>query len=162
MGPAIFKKQKGETVYAIRCIPFGGYVAMKGEETTIVETPAGHESAQELDTEGSYLHAKLWKRVLISLAGSVMNLVCALVILLIIMLPQKYISTAKLSGFMDGFALEGQNGLMAGDQLLKINDFTIFTYGDVVNALELGQGDTYDMLVRRGGKKVKVENLPLR
>ena len=28
MGPAIFKKQKGETLYALRCLPFGGFCAM--------------------------------------------------------------------------------------------------------------------------------------
>ena len=27
MGPAIWKKQVGATLYAIRCIPFGGYCA---------------------------------------------------------------------------------------------------------------------------------------
>ena len=32
MGPAIWKKQIGETLYAIRCIPFGGYCAMEGED----------------------------------------------------------------------------------------------------------------------------------
>ena len=32
MGPLIWKKKKGETVYAIRCIPIGGYVSMAGEE----------------------------------------------------------------------------------------------------------------------------------
>ena len=32
MGPAIFKKQKGETLYSIRCIPIGGYCAMEGED----------------------------------------------------------------------------------------------------------------------------------
>ena len=32
MGPAIFKKQVGETLYSIRCIPFGGYCAMEGED----------------------------------------------------------------------------------------------------------------------------------
>ena len=32
MGPAIFQKQKGETLYSIRCIPFGGYCAMEGED----------------------------------------------------------------------------------------------------------------------------------
>ena len=30
MGPAIFKKQVGETLYAVRCIPIGGYCAMEG------------------------------------------------------------------------------------------------------------------------------------
>ena len=32
MGPLIWKKKKGETVYAIRCIPIGGFVSMAGEE----------------------------------------------------------------------------------------------------------------------------------
>ena len=32
MGPAIYKKQVGETLYAIRCIPIGGYCAMEGED----------------------------------------------------------------------------------------------------------------------------------
>ncbi len=32
MGPAIYKKKKGETTFAIRAIPFGGYVSMAGEQ----------------------------------------------------------------------------------------------------------------------------------
>ena len=28
MGPAIFKKRRGETLYALRCLPIGGYCAM--------------------------------------------------------------------------------------------------------------------------------------
>ena len=34
MGPAIYKKKKGETTYCIRCIPIGGYVSMAGEQVT--------------------------------------------------------------------------------------------------------------------------------
>ena len=30
MGPAIWKKTVGETTYAVRCIPLGGYCAMEG------------------------------------------------------------------------------------------------------------------------------------
>ena len=32
MGPAIWKKQKGETLYALRAIPLGGFCAMEGED----------------------------------------------------------------------------------------------------------------------------------
>ena len=32
MGPKLFSVKKGETVYSIRAIPFGGYVSMSGEE----------------------------------------------------------------------------------------------------------------------------------
>ena len=32
MGPAIFKKKKGDTNYAVRILPIGGYVSMEGED----------------------------------------------------------------------------------------------------------------------------------
>ena len=32
MGPLIVQKKKGETMFSIRAIPIGGYVAMAGEE----------------------------------------------------------------------------------------------------------------------------------
>lgn len=34
MGPALYKKKKGETTFCIRCIPIGGYVSMAGEQVT--------------------------------------------------------------------------------------------------------------------------------
>lgn len=32
MGPAIFSRQKGETLYSLRAFPIGGYCAMEGED----------------------------------------------------------------------------------------------------------------------------------
>ena len=32
MGPALWKRQKGETLYSLRLLPIGGYWAMEGEE----------------------------------------------------------------------------------------------------------------------------------
>ena len=60
MGPAIFKKQVGETVYSLRCIPIGGYCAMEGEN-------------EDTDSPRSFQKAAWWKRLAILLAGSVMN-----------------------------------------------------------------------------------------
>jgi len=34
MGPAIYQKRKGETIYSIRSIPIGGYVSMAGESVS--------------------------------------------------------------------------------------------------------------------------------
>ena len=44
MGPAIWKKQKGETLYSIRCIPIGGYCAMEGEDAD-TESPRSFQKA---------------------------------------------------------------------------------------------------------------------
>ena len=32
MGPALFKREKGETLYSLRLLPIGGYCAMEGED----------------------------------------------------------------------------------------------------------------------------------
>ena len=31
MGPALWKRQKGETLYSLRLLPIGGYCAMEGK-----------------------------------------------------------------------------------------------------------------------------------
>ena len=36
MGPAIFKKKKGETQYSIRILPLGGYCKFEGEDEATI------------------------------------------------------------------------------------------------------------------------------
>jgi regulator of sigma E protease len=51
MGPAIYQKKKGETLYAVRAIPLGGYVAMAGE--TVSEfVRVGQNVGIKLDEDG--------------------------------------------------------------------------------------------------------------
>ena len=70
MGPAIWKRQKGETLYSLRCIPIGGYCAMEGEDG-------------DSDNPRAFGRAKVWKRLLILVAGSFMNLLAGLLIMTI-------------------------------------------------------------------------------
>ena len=65
MGPAIWKKQIGETLYSLRCIPIGGYCAMEGEDG-------------ESENPRAFTNAKVWKRLIILAAGSFMNVVIGL------------------------------------------------------------------------------------
>ena len=55
MGPALWKKQKGETLYALRAIPIGGYCAMAGEDSNSEDPRA-------------FTNAPFWKRVQIGRA----------------------------------------------------------------------------------------------
>lgn len=75
-GPVLFKKKKGETQYAVRIIPLGGYVAMYGEGA---ELPDG----VVVDENRSLLKIKRWKRALIMSAGIIMNFSLAFVIFFI-------------------------------------------------------------------------------
>ena len=57
MGPAFFKKQRGETLYALRVFPIGGYCAMEGEDG-------------ESDDPRSFAAKAPWKRIVILAAGA--------------------------------------------------------------------------------------------
>ena len=89
MGPAILKKQKGETLYSLRCIPVGGYCAMEGED-------------EESDNPRAFTSKVWWKRLIILAAGSFMNFLTGLVVLALIYSCVSGFSTAKISGFFDG------------------------------------------------------------
>ena len=52
MGPLIWKTKKGETIYAIRGIPIGGYVAMAGEEVEQDYLKDVKEVKLDLDEKG--------------------------------------------------------------------------------------------------------------
>ncbi|OHA06871.1 MAG: hypothetical protein A3B29_01635 [Candidatus Sungbacteria bacterium RIFCSPLOWO2_01_FULL_51_34] len=71
-GPKIVSKKIGETEYALSLLPLGGYVKMAGENNEeTVEPGRGFE------------HKPVWQRLIIVLAGPVMNLVLAAAILFI-------------------------------------------------------------------------------
>ncbi|MCL1949395.1 MAG: site-2 protease family protein [Turicibacter sp.] len=52
MGPAIFKKKIGETVYSLRCIPIGGYVLMAGEDAEKEMLKPGQKISLGLNPSG--------------------------------------------------------------------------------------------------------------
>ena len=74
MGPAFFKKQKGETLYSLRVLPIGGYCAMEGEDD---------DSADPR----SFGRAAGWKKLIILCAGAGMNFLTGLLVLLVLYAP---------------------------------------------------------------------------
>lgn len=72
-GKTIISKKIGETVYALRLIPLGGFVRMEGEE----------EPSEE---KGSFSKAKIWQKILIVAAGGVVNIIFAILIVFFIVI----------------------------------------------------------------------------
>lgn len=52
MGPVLWSKRIGETLYAVRAVPIGGYVMMSGEEVNDEFVQLGQEVRIELDPTG--------------------------------------------------------------------------------------------------------------
>lgn len=152
-GPAIVKKEWKGTLYAIRLLPLGGSVVMKGE--------FDEEGNEVEDQTGSFQAASLPRRFAISAAGSVMNFLTGLLLIIITLWPAQALPTAQVASLEEGFPAGGENGIQEGDRLVKINDFHIFLYGDVMTALEYGAGEPYDITVRRDGEKIELNDVEL-
>ena len=144
MGPAILQKQKGETVYSLRCIPFGGFCAMAGED-------------EESDDPRAFMNQAAWKRIIILVAGAAMNFLLGLLIVIILYSNAYAFRSAEITGFMDGCPYESSEGLHVGDRFYKIDGHRIYQYYDVSDFLSQGDG-TYDLIVLRDGKKVKLND----
>ena len=148
MGPAIVKKQRGETLYALRCIPVGGYCAMEGED-------------EESDNPRAFTSKVWWKRLIILAAGSFMNFLTGLVVLVILYSCVSGFSTAKISGFFDGCELQSEQGLQVGDELYKIDGRRVYIYSDVSTLLSRNKTGSYDLVVKRDGKLVELQDFAM-
>jgi regulator of sigma E protease len=139
MGPAIWKKQIGETLYSIRTIPIGGYCAMEGEDG---------------DTENprSFQKAAWWKRLIILLAGSAMNFLAGLIIYTCLFLPAQQIVVPEIREFTDCCIFNTEDGLHLGDEILEIDGEKIYTNNDISLLLSLNPTGVHDLVIRRDDK----------
>ena len=144
MGPAIFSKQWGETLYALRCVPFGGYCAMAGED---------EESADPR----AFTNQSPLKRILILVAGSFMNFVLGLVIVVLLYSGAYAFRSTELVDFMEDCPYQSAEGLQVGDRFYKIDGQRIRQYYNVTEFLAAGDG-VYDIVVLRDGKKVELND----
>lgn len=145
MGPAIWKKQVGETLYAIRTIPVGGYCAMEGEDG-------------ESDNPHSFDKAAWWKRFLILVAGAAMNFIVGVLLMIIVYLPVQYVAAPVIDSFESYATVNGENGLQVGDRLLEVDGEKIYVQPDFSMILSLNPGDIHDLVVERNGEKVVLED----
>ena len=146
MGPALWKKQVGETLYAIRLIPIGGYCAMEGED-------GGSDNPRAFDK------AAWWKKLIILAAGAAMNFVIGVLLMVIVYLPVNHeIVIPVISSFEEFATVDGENGLQVGDEILEVDGEKIFVYSDFSLLLSLNEGQNHDLVVLRDGKKVVLDN----
>lgn len=143
MGPAIVSKQRGETKYSLRCVPFGGYCAMTGEDG-------------ESEDPRAFVNAAVWKRLLVLAAGSFMNLLLGFVIMLCLFSDAEGFIAPSIGSFMEGCPYEAADGLREGDRFIRIDGHPIYISSDISDYLD--RSDTHDIVVRRDGEKVTLSN----
>ena len=148
MGPALWKRQKGETLYALRAFPIGGYCAMEGED-------------EDTGDPRAFSRQKGWKKIIILSAGSFMNFVLGLVITVALFLGVSQSRAPVITQFADGFQHEGADGLMVGDRIVEVDGHGIWLYADVQTYLARNDGSGLDLVLERDGKRIALNDFPM-
>lgn len=139
MGPALLKKQKGETLYSLRALPIGGYCAMEGEDGDSQDPRA-------------YLNKNVGQKLIILAAGSFMNYLLGVILLMIVFSQSAGFTYPVIASFMAGCPYESADGLQVGDRFVRIDGTDIRFAGQVTDTL--GDGGTHNIVLKRDGKLV--------
>ena len=122
MGPKLISFQKGETRYSLRLFPIGGFCAMEGEDANS-------------DNPRAFTNAKVWKRMIIIVAGAFMNFVVGFLLMFIVVVQQPVFESTIVSGFIpDSFS--ANCGLQAGDKIVDVNGYGILNSRDLQFAIQ--------------------------
>lgn len=145
MGPTLLKWGKKDTVYALRLFPIGGFVSMEGED-------------EESDADGAFNKAPVGNRILVVVAGAIMNLVLGFLVLVVIVCMQGNITSRTVAKFYDGATTQA-SGLQVGDTIVAVNGRRCFIANDISYEFARTQNGTADLTVLRDGEKLQLEDV---
>lgn len=146
MGPKLFSKKKGDTLYALRLFPVGGFVSMEGED-------------EDSSDERAFNNKPAWQRFIIIAAGAVLNLILGIVVVAICLSCSELVGTRTVHSFVVENATSEKSGLKAGDEIIEINDTHIYSAKGVSFNLVRDTDNKIDMVVVRDGKKVELKDV---
>lgn len=153
-GPKIFKRASKKTgeVFSVRALPLGGFCAFEGEDD-------GAEG--EGVSENAFTKKAPWKRIIVLIAGPLMNYLLALLLIIISMFAfgQMVFRPVKIAEYVgDGAEQYNEYCLQSDDLILKVENKGIYLTTDLMSALNnKSAGDKVKMLVDRGGEEIEIE-----
>ena len=148
MGPRLFSKQFGETVYSIRLFPIGGFCAMEGEDGESV-------------SERAFSKKKPLPRLAVLVAGAFMNILLGFVLLCFVSSQQEAFVAPVIEEVVAGGAAEAA-GMRANDEILSVNGRRVHINEDLMWELSNNQNQDrrLDFKVKNNGEVRTFSVLP--
>ncbi len=157
-GPRLFGKKWGHTDYRVSAIPLGGYVKLGGDDSN---APLEGESAQDIPPKEMYNLRPRWQRIMVALAGPIMNILTAMAIPFVGAFMYGVPATpSPVVYYIQKDGAASQAGLQPGDRIISFNG-TENPSWDVINGdALLSPGRPLPVVVNRNGQEVSLTITP--
>lgn len=148
MGPKLwqFASKKYDTVYSLRLFPIGGFVSMVGED-------------EESSDENALSNKSVWQRMLITVAGSAMNVFVGLLAMFVLLISSDQpLITTTVAEFRDG-ATSVQSGLAVEDTILAVGGERVHTGYDLVYKITHMGHEPLSLRIERDGVELTLTDV---
>ncbi len=141
-GPKLYsKKKKSGEIFSIRVLPLGGFCQFSGED-------------EENSSPNAFNNKKPYQRILVLIAGAVMNYIFAIVIIMSMfgIYGQNALKVDKLFP-----SLEEKSAFLEDDVIFSVNDRRVYLTTDLMKQLDGKKaGDKVDFTVIRNGEEQNI------
>ncbi len=141
---SLVKKKVGDTVYGIGWLPLGGYVKISG----MIDESMDKEQLKQPPKEWEFRSKPAWQRLIVMLAGIIMNVLVAFVIYAFVLMiwGERNVPNGSVkNGIWVTDSLMTRLGFQNGDKVISVNGDSIKYFDDI------------QAKVLIGGEKVTIE-----
>lgn len=151
-GPELLGKTIKRTRYRLSLIPLGGYVKMAGEDPG--------EKREGIPAE--FLSQSWWRRILIAVAGPIMNFLLAMVLFSLIFYvwgePQA-VKEPIIGEVLESFPAH-EAGIKEGDKIINIEGKEITDWQEVIEIIHPSSGKNLKIKILRENKEMEFLVIP--
>lgn len=140
-GPKLFKFKCCGTEFAVSLIPLGGYVKMAGEDPD-----------KPVKSPDEFYAKPPWQRIVIALAGPLMNLLLAVIFFAASYSIGRYVPSYQVEAAKVGFVLSENSPLKPGDVIVEANGKRVENWKELNEIVALNPGKEITLQVERKGK----------
>lgn len=153
-GRPVFKFKRNNTVYRLNWIPIGGYVKMLGED-----------NPEAINAPDNFNNRPLAARMLVIVAGVVMNFLGAIAILALMInlygLPTNNFKDIYVMNVVPDSPAQ-KAGIQPNDRLVAINGKKIVTQNDFTSEIQANEGRVVTIQVLRDSQTLDLQMTPVR
>jgi regulator of sigma E protease len=146
-GPKLIRLRGRETEYCIGIFPFGGFVKLLEESKLAL--PIAPE-----DKKRSFEARPLWQRMVIVLAGPLMNVLFPVLLFAAVYMDDREFAPPTIGVIFPGRPAEGK--LRLGDRILSVDGKKVSNFPELTRLIADKPGQELRLAVDRGGRQLDV------